>query len=422
MRKYYDIIEPIAGGENPPPPPKGYVPTTPQMRTDWNNFLDYAGKQQGVDFDKNPQAGINLMNAYKKANPNFSITPEQVAHIQYEQYQLRKGDKFGSLGPEQLKYLRQGLPDTYLNKPIPDANGQFNAATAKLYYPQKSVGDKVYGTDIESYVNDKGGQSVAQPAAPAPTPTPPPSEPVLSQPIANQKQRNLLYKKYGKGSEDIVDMPEYANFKPQDASDTLKNVTTKAATKIGIKPSLLFSSAMVEGMKGLSADDKGEDDWSGDEKYPVSGFVNFGLDNFSDKYKELVQKGYLSKDFAQNFTKSVQQNEKKQPVNSANFKTVDAALEAKAAMIKDLQDQTDAYAKQNGIKLSDKGRDFFTLIGYNGGDGTMKQMMASYNKGGFLKDDKYIENRPTESYKSIHREVSKRIKGADVLRGEGILQ
>lgn len=400
------------GGGDPvvPQAPKNYKPLSVAQRNDWNGFLDYVGKTPNANLaDSNA-----LFSEYKKSNPNFSLSPTDLQNIQYEQYQLRKGDTFGSLDKDKLKYIRQGLPESYLSKPIGDINGKLTPETSKLYYPQV---DK-YGTDIEGYYNAKTGKPLPTSSSGNIVPIPKTWED--SKQVQNY--RNALYHKYGKGSEDIVDMPEYTNLQPQDATDTLKNLSVKAASKLGIKPEILFSSSMVEGMKGLatSAAQKigtGED-WSGDKDYPISGFVNFGLDNFSDKYPDLVKKGYLSKDFSKNFNKSVETNEKKKKVNSANFKTVDAAIEAKAAMIKDIQDTTDQFAKQHGIKLSDRGRDFFTLIGYNGGEGSMQKMMQSYSKGGYLKDDKYIENRPTDSWKNIHREVSKRLKGADVLKGE----
>jgi hypothetical protein len=372
-------------------------PLTNDQRTQWNGFLSNLNGQPVTE---------DAINAHAEANPDFSIKPEMLPQIQQEHAAIRTGDNFGALNADQLNAARTGMSPNFINQ----------TDLSKSFYPQFKVGSKDFGTDIEGYNDFKTGGGTA----PTDKPVPVPQKWDDSKQVQNY--RNALYHKYGKGSEDIVDMPEYVNLQPQDASDTLKNLTVKAASKLGIKPEVLFSSSMVEGMKGLatSAAQKtgAGEDWSGDKDYPISGFVNFGLDNFSDKYPELVKKGYLSKDFAKNFNKSVETNEKKKKVNSANFKTVDAAIEAKAAMIKDIQDTTDQFAKKHGIKLSDRGRDFFTLIGYNGGEGSMQEMMQSYNKEGYLKDDKYIDTRPSDSWKSIHREVSKRLKGADVLKGE----
>lgn len=431
--------------------------TTPEMREQWNGFLDHLDKQgmAGNSSLDDPRVANAQMEMYRQINPDFSITADHIPTIQNEQQVLRNGGAFGSLAPEHLQAIQGGFNPGFANRPV-NQTGQLDAATSQLYYPVS----KEHGTEIEKYastlgpvpVNDKAiapSNSVVSipsgekgiPITEDKTITQPGEKQIVNNsdqlknnnenigdeenvPVVNQKQRNMLYKKYGKGTEDVVDMPEWVKFKPQDATQSFGNLATKSAKRLGLKPSVLFASTIVEGAKGLSGagENKGEEDWSGDEKYPVSGFVNFGLDNFSDKYPELVKKGYLSKDFAQNFTKSVQTNEQKKKVNSANFKTVDAAIEAKAAMIKDLQDQTDGFAKMNGIKLSDRARDFFTLVGYNGGEGSMKKMMISYNNGGFLKNDDFIINRPTESWKSIHREVAKRIRGADVLRGEKLLE
>jgi hypothetical protein len=144
------------------------------------------------------------------------------------------------------------------------------------------------------------------------------------------------------------------------------------------------------------------------------------LDNFADKFPELVKKGYLPKEFADNFKKSPEQNEKQQKVNSANFKTTDAALEAKAAMVKDAQDYTETYAKQNGIQLSDKAKQFFTLVNYNAGEGNMQKMIKEYSRSGYLKDDKFLDKRPSDSWKVPYENVLRRLKMADALKQEGL--
>lgn len=432
------------GGDDPPKkavPPKGYKPLSATQRRDWNDMLDdmqksgIAGSKDLDQPDKN--VGKSYIEKYRKDHPGTTVSEDLIPHIQYEQQAFRTGDEFPGLSKEQLGVLRKQVNPDYLKRPTAEPGTPFNSVLSREYYPQFKKGDKSYGTDMEGYLKDfstpskksaepqladeKTGRTQDQPDSKASDIV---ERPTDNNPKNIQGYRNKLYHKYGKGSEDVVDMPEFVSVKPSAGSDTMGNMSKTVGAKLGIRPSLLLASSLIEGAKGLSAgsDPKGEEDWSGDEKYPVSGYISFGLDTFAGKYQDLVKKGYLNKDFANNFTKAETKNEKNQKVESANFKTVDAALEAKAAMIKDLQDQTEDYAKKNGIKLSDKGRDFFTLVGYNGGDGLMKEMMASYNKGGYLKDDKYIDQRPTDSYKSVHREISKRIKGAEILDSEKYLE
>lgn len=235
--------------------------------------------------------------------------------------------------------------------------------------------------------------------------------------------------KYGPLMSGRGDTPLRINEVPATWKDKLtsKELSTNAATKLGLDPALLYSSAMEEGMSGLypGKDEKGKDkevDFSGDENFPVSGYVNFGLDNFSDAFPGLVKKGYLPKDFDKQFKKSVEaprQGDNKTAVNSANFSSADAALQAKAAMIKASKDEVESFSKNNKIPLSDKAKDFFTLINYNAGSGNAQKMLKEYNRIGALKDDSFLNKRPSESWKVPYENVIRRIKMADALKEEG---
>ncbi len=424
MRKFFFIDDELGGGgdkELSPTitPPKNYKTTTPEQRQQWNDFLDYVGKQPNIDFNT-PQTAANLFGAYKKVNPKFALTPDQLNSIQYEQYQLRKGDKFGNLDQNQLKYIRNGLSPDYVNKPIGEINGQLTPESTKLYYPQT----KDFGTDIEGYYNNKTGKVGGGGANPT-VPNPPNRIPL---PDYNNPKSRLSYaqnwtKKYGPLMQGRGDTPLRVNEIPEGTDDdvlTAKEMSMKAANPLKLDPALLYASAMEEGMSGLYGSDKKLVDYSGDDKYPIDGFVNFGLDNFSDFYPELVKKGYLSEDFKDKFKKQQQTNELGQKVNSANFKTAEAALQAKAAVIRHTQDQTEDYAKKNGIQLSDKAKQFFTLINYNAGEGAMRKMLAEYNQNGYLRNDKFLEKRPSEKWKQPYENVIRRIQMAEGLKKEGL--
>lgn len=208
---------------------------------------------------------------------------------------------------------------------------------------------------------------------------------------------------------------------PETQADTLttKELISRTAKNSGLPPSLFYTSSMVEGMSGLYPQ-KGETQWSGNEKFPVDGFVNFGLDTFADAYPGLVKKGLLPADFKKRFVKASSKNEKGQKVNSANFDTAEAALMAKAAMIKDAQTQFNAYADKSKTPLSDKAKQFFTLAAYNGGPGAAQNMLQEYQKGGVLNNDAFLTTKPAQSkYGQVYNNVMQRIQLANALDKEG---
>jgi hypothetical protein len=177
MRKYYSILNEggTGGGGDPnklpPPQPKGYTPLTVQNRSDWNGFLDYLDKQKlggNPVLDKRDQTlGLQQMAAYKKANPNFSITPEMIPNIQYEQYQLRKGDSFPGLKPEELQYMRNGLSPAYMARPVSDPDAWLGSLTSKEYYPTATRADNhgnkySFGVNFEDYVRSLSDPSIQE--------------------------------------------------------------------------------------------------------------------------------------------------------------------------------------------------------------------------------------------------------------------
>lgn len=210
---------------------------------------------------------------------------------------------------------------------------------------------------------------------------------------------------------------------PRAGSDTAKNIAIKAASKYGIDPAILHASAMDEGASGLFKDLSGKDtkgrtadnpnymDMGYNKDFPIK-FESYGLNTFSERYPDLVKKGYLTNDFQKNFTWE-------------GLKSPEAAMQAKAAMMKYHYDDTDSYAKARGIKLSPKARDFFALAEYNGGEGTGHQMMNDYNSNGQLEGDKFLEKRPTTgrglketSYKDVYDHVIRRTRMAANLKDQ----
>jgi hypothetical protein len=173
--KLYSPDDPTegGGGENPPKKvdaPKDYKPLTLVERKNWNDFLDYLGKQGiagSTDLDKRDQTlGLSYLQKYNKENPDKAIDPKIIPNVQYEQYQLRRGTSFSDLTPEQLKYLRQGS-DAYINRAISDPDGWLGSLTSKEYYMTARRGTNMgysydFGVDIESYVKSLADPSLAE--------------------------------------------------------------------------------------------------------------------------------------------------------------------------------------------------------------------------------------------------------------------
>jgi len=238
-------------------------------------------------------------------------------------------------------------------------------------------------------------------------------------------------KKYGPLMSGRGDTPLRINEIPGTWKDKLtsKQIALKAAKEQGLDPALVYSSSMEEGMSGLYPNKNGQVDFSGDENFPVSGYQSFGLDTFSDAFPGLVKKGYLPKEFEGEFKKNVEpprEGDNKTAVNSANFKSAESGMRAKSAMIRSSRDEIDDFASKNKIKLSDKAREFFTLVRYNAGIGNAQKMIQDYNVNGLLSNDSFLKERPTkgvglknESWQVPYENTIRRIKMAEALKKEG---
>ncbi len=230
--------------------------------------------------------------------------------------------------------------------------------------------------------------------------------------------------KYGSLMSGRGDTPLRINEIPGTYKDTLsaKQIAINASGNLGLDPALLYSSAMEEGMSGLYPNKNNEVDFSGDEDFPVSGYQSFGLDTFSDAFPNLVKKGYLPQEFEKEFKKHVEpprEGDNKVAVNSAYFITAESGLKAKAAMIRNGRDEISDFAAKNKINLSDKAKDFFTLISFNAGPGNAKKMLREYNTMGVLKNDSFLNKRPSSSWTVPYENVIRRMQMADALKEEG---
>lgn len=234
---------------------------------------------------------------------------------------------------------------------------------------------------------------------------------------------------------------EYLESKKLPFSHTpVKKAIYNAAKSSGLDPALLYSSAMEEGLReGIDNPDVVSEAYLeaiGDGKvkkakgqfdpnvYPIDGFRTYGLDTFGDQYNTLKKKGYLPDGFEQQFTPYKAENELKQQVTSAAFKSEDAALQAKAAMLRSTRDNLENYTKKNKVTLSDKQRDFFNLVGYNAGEGNMQKMIKSYQEKGYLKDDKFLTdtNFKPASFAQPYTYAQRRLVNDQILKDEGYFE
>lgn len=418
MATITDIQEPLVtddGGGGAPP--AGYKPTTPQIRSQWNGFVDYLKNQGNINLS-DPQIPLNFLSQYKQNNPDFSITPEMIPAIQYENNQLRTGESFGSLNTDQLKAVRQGLSPNFLN-----TNDVY-----KSYYPQFKSGSQDFGTNIEDYAKSKFSGNVPTQALPAQaSPSSAAANPIYTNHDTALKRVNQLASipgnefLHGRGDALIN-----ANYIPNTDTQSFKESSSKAAKSVGLDPEMFWASAAEEGATGLIPDKNGrvntDEKIDLDGKYPVSGFTNFGVDNFHDNFKELVKRGYLPNDF--DYKKSVHVNEQGETVNSGDFKSVQDALTAKAAFVRMERDNLDSWSNTNKVKLSPTANQFFTFIAYNGGPGTAHKLINYYKAKGLLEGDKFLDSPPPKSVDpgGSFIKVQPRYKVAKLLKQEKVFE
>lgn len=250
--------------------------------------------------------------------------------------------------------------------------------------------------------------------------------PNYNDPESRLKYAQAFTQKYGPLMSGRGDTPLRINEIPAWGKGKSRDLAMAASKNLGLDPALLYSSAMEEGMSGIYPHVfKGREkegllvQSSGNKDYPVSGYINFGVDNFADAFPGLVKKGYLPADFQGQFMKSQEINEKDMPVNSANFRNPEAALMAKAAMMRASRDEIEDFATKNKINLSPKARDFFTLVHYNAGSDNAQKMLQAYNQKGYLQGDSFLKKQPDTSWSQPYQNVIRRLKMAEALRNEG---
>lgn len=194
-----------------------------------------------------------------------------------------------------------------------------------------------------------------------------------------------------------------------------------AAKSTGMDPSLVYASSSEEGVQGLFPDKQGNVPFTEDKKYPVDGYVGFGLDNIGTQVPELIKKGLLPPDFANKVKTTTTTNEKGQSVTSSNFTDEDAGVLASAAVLKNSRNNLDAYTKKTGTTLTPRQEDFFNLAAFNLGDAGAQKMLESYKTKGYLKDDKFLDdpNFKPASYGGVYTHVQRRLVPQQYMNDHG---
>ena len=202
-----------------------------------------------------------------------------------------------------------------------------------------------------------------------------------------------------------------------EAKNSLASLSKQAATEIGVDPSMLLASAWVEGgnkqaMKGNYTSplyDKAFPTQEAFEQFPVDGFAAYGIDTIGDKWDKV--KKFLPAGFEKRLKFYTNTNEQGQKVKSAGFDSDQAALMAKAAMLKYEEERVTDYAKKKGIELDDEAKKYFTMVSYNRGNA-----FTPIDEYASDKDKKTFISGGRTSKKEAHANVLKRMKSMESAR------
>lgn len=428
FNKLYMADESQGGDAEKPLPKTKLKSLSASERRDWNDMLD-AMQKDGVagkkDLDQpDKSTGASYIEKYKKENPDSSVNTDMVSRVKNDHQELRTGESFAGMSPEQTRMLRKQLNQDYLARVVPE--GILNSGMSRMYYPEFKKGDKNYGTDAEGYMKDfttkpegGGGATTKEDILPHPNSNDPKSVSSYLNTIAARPENKFLRGEGDYRQTYLLDV----NKVPKHGTITFKDSATKEAKKLGLDPSLLYSSTMEEGASGLIPNKKGQYHLGFDplpDGYHVDGMYNYGLDNFHDNFKEMVKRGYLPKNF--DYKPNPTKNEQGQPVVSGFFKNAEDAMKAKAAYVRMEQDNLEDWAKKEKVEdqLSSKAKQFFTLIAFNGGPGRAHTLIKYYKDKGLLKDDKFLSVKPDKEHDpgGAFGHILPRMQMADLLKKE----
>ena len=204
-----------------------------------------------------------------------------------------------------------------------------------------------------------------------------------------------------------------------DKGRKLRDIIYQVSKDSGIKPEVLFASAMEEGLQGqrkgniisFAKDERGE---------YIDGFAHLGLDNAGSGLDALDKAGYMKK--AISYEPFTAENEQHKPVQSAFFDTLEDALYAKAAYLNKSRDAVRNYAAKNKLQLNDDAMDFLAMQAYNAGEGILPKAINKYSTQGLLDNALFLDKAPAGGYEQnpSYYNVRKRYDPIMYMREKGV--
>lgn len=179
------------------------------------------------------------------------------------------------------------------------------------------------------------------------------------------------------------------------------DILRRASQRTGVPVDFLAANAFQEGMFEAIRTQNAE---YGSDEFPVSGYIHYGMDTFGSNADRLKKKGYIPNELE--YQDDFNQSEKGEDVQSANFRTNEDALVAKAAFLKDFRDSVVDYSNKKKLKLEPKTEQYLTMAAYNGGIGNAMKMIDELSKGVSQKD--FVEKGLT-SRKGVHKNIAPRM-------------
>ena len=151
-----ELLAALGGDE----PVKGYAPSTPEQRANWNRFLSFLrinGYGGSTDLDKKDMSlGLKLLDEYNKRNPDKAVPKEFIPVAQYEAELLTAKRRLPQMQDELGETAYMMMPENFRKRELSPIDGWLGSRTSRLYYPEFAHRDSEglnvnYGVDYERF-------------------------------------------------------------------------------------------------------------------------------------------------------------------------------------------------------------------------------------------------------------------------------
>ncbi len=206
-----------------------------------------------------------------------------------------------------------------------------------------------------------------------------------------------------------------------DKDRKLRDIVYSVAKQTGIRPEVLFTSAMEEGLQGQVKNGKFEFESDGKGKF-IDSYKSLGLDNVGTQIDKLDSEGYLKKPISYQPFERMNDNKKKPTkITPAFFDTLEDALTVKAGFLNKNRDLVKKYAADKKINLGDDALDFISMQAYNGGEGIIPKVFEKYQANKLLDNDAFLTTAPPGGYddNQTYYNTRKRYDNMKNLQDEG---